>query len=259
MAGSVYYGLTDWDGFTEKYIGFKNYIDVFTSTDFGRVIFNNIIILACVPIAVFASLFIGNALRDLPGAGPIRNIIFLPTVFSWVIIGIAAHQVFAKNGAINWVLTHIGLKMIAINWFDNSWSALTVLCITFVWAMIGPNMIILMSGYATLDTSLEDAARVDGARNVQVFVHITIPLMRRFLVFALIFTIIFAFTNIFSLIYVMTGGGPGYSTTTLEYYIYRQAFNVGNFGRASSLGVVLLVFMALGGWLVTRFARGSEA
>src|SRR5439155_25487351 len=106
------------------------------------------------------------------------------------------------------------------NMLSHERSALVAVMITFVWSMFGTNLIIFLAGMATIDQELYDAARVDGAGSFTVMIKVTIPLLRRFIQFAFIITLITAFTALFSLIFVMTGGGPGYGTTTLELFIY---------------------------------------
>ena len=123
--------------------------------------------------------------------------------------------------------------------------------------MLGYELIFL-AGMATIDQELYDAARVDGAGSFTVMTRITIPLLRRFIQFTFIVTLITAFTALFSLIFVMTGGGPGYGTTTLEFFIYEQGFSTGDFGLASTAGVTLFVAVAVVGLLQVRLLRTED-
>jgi len=137
-------------------------------------------------------------------------------------------------------------------------TALVAVMITFVWSMFGTNLIIFLAGMSTIDQELYDAARVDGAGSFTVMLRITIPLLRRFIQFTFIVTLITAFTALFSLIFVMTGGGPGYGTTTLEFFIYEQGFSTGDFGLASTAGVVLFVAVAAVSLLQVRLLRTED-
>jgi ABC-type sugar transport system permease subunit len=116
---------------------------------------------------------------------------------------------------------------------------------TFAWAMFGINTVIFISGLATIPPDLFDAARVDGAGTFRVLRHVVLPLMRRFVGLAFVVTLISGFTGIFGLIFVMTSGGPGFSTTTLEFQVYQEAFALGNFGTAAALGMVLFAMMVV--------------
>jgi multiple sugar transport system permease protein len=113
--------------------------------------------------------------------------------------------------------------------------------VTFIWSVFGTNTIIFITGMATLDREVYEAARVDGASAFTTFRRITIPMLMRFIQFAFILTLITAFTALFSLIFIMTGGGPGFGSTTLEFYVYQQGFKVGAFGYAAAIGIVLFV------------------
>ena len=99
---------------------------------------------------------------------------------------------------------------------------------------------------------------MDGARAWQTFRRITVPLLKRFIQFALMMTLISAFTALFSLIFVMTSGGPGYGTTTLEFFVYQTAFATGQFGTGAMLGVILFVIMATVGIVQVRLLRTKE-
>ena len=132
------------------------------------------------------------------------------------------------------------------------------MAITFVWSMIGTNTIIFLTGMAALDPTLAEAARVDGASAMQVLLHITMPQLKRFIQFAVIMTLISAFTALFSLIFVMTGGGPGFGTTTLEFFVYQTGFAQGYFGTGAMLGFILFIIMAIVGLAQIRLLRSRD-
>ena len=127
-------------------------------------------------------------------------------------------------------------------------SALAALAITFIWSMVGTNTIIFLTGMATLDPTLIEAARVDGLSRLQIFFRVTLPLLTRFVQFAFVITVISAFSALFSLIFVMTGGGPGFGTTTLEFFVYQTGFQQAQFGTGALYGIILFVIMASSGW-----------
>jgi ABC-type sugar transport system permease subunit len=136
--------------------------------------------------------------------------------------------------------------------------ALVAVMITFIWSMLGCNMVIFLAGMATIDQEIYDAAKVDGAGPLTILFRITLPLLRRFAQFTFIFSLIMAFSGIFSLIFVMTGGGPGFGTTTLEFYIYQEAFSSGDFGTAATAGTVLFVAILVISMLQLRIFRGND-
>ena len=244
LGQAVYYSFTRWDGLSSSWIGTANYERLFSDPTFWRVIGNNLLLLASVPFAILIPLLVAYLLNEhVRGWRFFRSAYFLPTSISWVVIGMVSLRVFAKEGVLNTMLETVGLGFLRTDMLAGELSAMTAVAITFIWSVFGTNTIIFITGMATLDREVYEAARVDGAGPLTTFVKITIPMLMRFIQFAFILTLITAFTALFSLIFVMTGGGPGYGTTTLEFYIYQQGFHVGVFGYAAAIGIVLFVIV----------------
>lgn len=243
---TFYYSFTTWNGLSSTWQGFSTYLHLFRVPSFGRVLLNNGVLLLSVPIAVFVPLSIAFLLDSkVPGWRFFRGAFFLPATISWVVIGMVAVRFFTHDGILNQALGAIGLAGLQQNMLSSGRIAIIPVAITFIWSQVGPNTLILLTGLATIDRSLYDAARIDGADSMGLIRHISFPLLKRFLLLSLTITLIAAFTALFSLIFVMTGGGPGYATTTLEFYIYQRAFDQGQFGLGSTLGVVLLTIMVV--------------
>jgi multiple sugar transport system permease protein len=237
---AVYHSFTSWDGLTSTWIGLANYQRLFADTTFWQVVFNNLLLLASVPVAILIPLLVAYLLNEhVLGWRFFRSAYFLPTAISWVVIGMVAIRFFALEGILNNVFRAAGLDGIRLNMLGGELSAMLAVIITFIWSTFGTNTIIFITGMATLDREIYEAARVDGAGAFTTFRRITIPMLMRFIQFSFILTLITAFTALFSLIFVMTGGGPGYGTTTLEFYVYQQGFTVGVFGYGAAIGVVL--------------------
>jgi multiple sugar transport system permease protein len=240
---TFYYSLTRWNGINATFIGFANYERLFTDPTFWRVVLNNVILLAAIPFAILIPLAIAFLLNEhVFGWRFFRSVYFLPTAISWVVIGIVAVRVFAQRGMLNSVLTMLGIP-IQTDMLASELSAMGAVAITFIWSVFGTNTIVFITGMATLDRDVYEAARVDGASALAMFRHITIPLLMRFIQFAFVLTLITGFTALFSLIFVMTTGGPGFGTTTLEFFVYQTAFSQGDFGYAAAVGVVLFVIV----------------
>lgn len=256
---AVYYSMTKWDGLTAQWIGPSTYVKEFENPAFWRVLENNALLLIAVPTAMIIALVIAYVLNQhIPGWRIFRTLIFLPTAISWVVIGMVASRVFAQQGTLNQVARALGLDFLQTDLLAGERSALVAIAIVFVWSMIGTNMIIFLTGFATLDMSLIEAAQVDGASMWVTFWHITIPQLKRFMQFSFMITTISAFTALFSLIFVMTGGGPGYGTTTLEFFVYQTAFSRGDFGLGAMLGIILFVIMAAIGIVQQRVLRAAD-
>ncbi len=238
---AAYYSFTRWDGLQSSWIGIGNYQRLFGDPNFWRVVLNNVILLAAVPIAILIPLLVAYLLNEhVLGWRFFRSAYFLPTAISWVVIGMVAIRVFAVDGILNHLLAAVGLSL-QTDMLAGEYSAMIAVTITFIWSVFGTNTIIFITGMATLDREVYEAARVDGASAFTTFRKITIPMLMRFIQFAFILTLITAFTALFSLIFIMTGGGPGFGSTTLEFYVYQQGFQVGAFGYAAAIGIVLFV------------------
>jgi multiple sugar transport system permease protein len=241
VAQAFYYSLTNWDGITSTWVGIGNYQRLFGDPTFWQIMGNNLLLLASIPVAILIPLLVAYLLNErVTGWRFFRSAYFLPTAISWVVIGMVAIRFFANQGILNAVLAPVGLHA---DMLSHDLTAMLAVIITFIWSVFGTNTIIFITGMATLDRDIYDAARVDGAGSVATFWRITIPMLMRFIQFAFILTLITAFTALFSLIFVMTGGGPGYATTTLEFYVYQQGFTVGVFGFAAAIGIVLFVIV----------------
>jgi ABC-type sugar transport system permease subunit len=243
---TMYYSLMQWDGLSAVWNGAGNYLSLLHSADFGNVLINNALLLLSVPFAVMVPFFIALIIAaEPPGWRWVRALIFLPATLSWVVTGIVWLRVFSSDGMLNASLRAIGLGGLQMDLLGSVHTAIVPIALTFVWSQIGQNTLIFLTGFSSIDASVLEAATIDGAGFFSAVRTIILPLMTRFIIFATIITLIAAFTALFSLIFVMTGGGPGFSTTTMEFYIYRLAFGQTNFGMGATVGVVLLVVIAL--------------
>src|SRR5256885_8747910 len=172
-----------------------------------------------------------------------RSAFFLPTAVSWVVIAFVARRFFDpdKQGILRSLLDHTGLGFWHPNLLGHEHSALMAVMITYVWSVFGTNLIIFLAGMSTIDQEIYDAARVDGAGSFTVMWRITFPLLKRFVQFAFIISLITAFSALFSLIIVMTNGGPGYGSATLEVFIYEKAVTESNLGVGATARVGLFL------------------
>jgi ABC-type sugar transport system permease subunit len=256
---AVYYSMTTWDGLTATWIGPSAYTTALRDPTFWRVVQNNVLLLLAVPFAIGIPLILATLLNEhVRGWRVFRSVYFLPTAISWVVIGVVAVQLFAYNGLLNHLLALVGFGSLRTDLLAGERTALLALGITFVFSMVGTNTIIFLTGMATLDPALLEAARVDGLNSRQIFLHVTLPLLKRFVQFSFVITVISAFSALFSLIFVMTNGGPGYGTTTLEFFVYQSAFSQGQFGTAALYGIILFVIMATVGLVQLRVIRAED-
>ena len=256
---AIYYSMTTWDGISSTWIGPSTYTTALSDPILWRVLQNNALLLLSVPFAIGVPLGIAALLHEhVRGWRFFRSVYFLPTAISWVVIGMVAVQFFALSGLMNAMLRAVGLASLQTDMLAGQRSALAALAITFVWSMLGTNTIIFLTGMATLDPTLIEAARVDGLTRRQIFFRVTVPLLKRFIQFSFVITVISAFSALFSLIFVMTNGGPGFGTTTLEFFVYQSAFAQGQFGTGALYGIILFVIMIVVGLVQLRLIRSED-
>ena len=258
---TFYYSFTNWDGFTSQWIGFAAYGRLFHNPEFVTVLENNGVMVLAIPVAIALPLAVAFLLNThLRGWKFFRSVFFLPTAVSWVVIAFVARRFFDpdKQGILQSVLDHTGLGFWHPDLLSHEHSALVAVMITFIWSVFGTNMIIFLAGMSTIDQEIYDAAKVDGAGSFTVMLRITFPLLKRFVQFAFIISVITAFSALFSLIIVMTNGGPGYGSTTLEFFIYEQAFTENNFGVGATAGVVLFALVFTVSIVQMRLLRSDD-
>lgn len=237
--------LTNWSIIgVPKFIGFKNYLVLFRNSTFWFSLINNLYFtVATVPITIVLAFAFAVLLnKSLPGRGVFRTAIYMPFVVSTVASGILWLWIFnADFGVFNYLISLFGIK--PIDFFTNGNIAMIPIIFTTIWARVGYNMVIYLASLQDVPRSYYEASLIDGANQWQQLRYITIPLLRPTHLFVFIMAIIFSFKS-FDLIYIMTRGGPGNSTTTIAVYIYKMAFELGKMGRASALGVILFIIMA---------------
>ena len=159
---AVWISFLKTDGVTSKFIGLKNYVDIFAAPLVHEVFVTNLKFLIAIPVVIFLGLFTAVLLyQEVWGWRFFRIILFLPSVLSASVIGLMFRSAFTLNGPINSALITLGLT--PINFFARANMAILVVVLALIWAGFGYAMIILLSGLTTIDTDLFGAAEVDGA------------------------------------------------------------------------------------------------
>lgn len=209
-----------------------------------------------VPATVLIALGLASIVNQhLPGMRLFRLALFIPFITSTAVVAIVWKSMYAPNGAVNEVLRSLNLP--TADWLSDPTLALPAVAVMAVWKQVGFNMLILLAGLQTVPEELKEAARLDRANWFQVYVRIVLPLMAPIVLLVTILTTIDSF-QVFDATYVMTGGGPGYSTTTLVYYIFNSAFVDLRMGYAAAIALALLVVILTISLIQRRLFRSSE-
>jgi len=256
---AIYISFHEWTLIgTPEFIGLKNYERLIRDGRFWQSLGNTLIYTgATVPLSIGLGLGLALGLnRDLWGRSVLRSIYFLPVIVSNVVTAIMGAWIFNDNyGVINTMLKEISLP--SVPWLSSTFWAPVSLIATTVWTRLGFCMVIYLASLQTISPTYYEAAEIDGAGPLEKFRYITWPLLRPTTFLLLIINIIFSF-QVFDLIYVMTNGGPGFSTTLIVQYIYRKAFVDSEMGYASAIGLVLFLLIVAFTVIQWRISRRSE-
>jgi multiple sugar transport system permease protein len=228
-----------------EFIGLKNYVRLFSDKVFWISLSNTVYYtIGTVPLSMAFGLAGAIFLnRKIPLRTFFRGVFFAPVVVSLVATGLIWAWMFNPNyGLINHLLAKIGID--GPNWLSSPDWAMSSVILTTLWVRTGYCLVIYLAGLQAIPDSLYEAAEIDGANSWQKFWYVTLPLLRHTTVFVLVISVIYGFM-VFDLIYTMTNGGPGYSTTVIVQYIYQKAFVEGEMGYASALGTILFLIMML--------------
>ena len=228
-----------------EWVGLANYAKLVGDPVFWQSFGNTIAFtILTVPITMVGGLGLAVLMNSvLPARGVFRTVIVLPMVISGVASGMIAGIIFYQsNGIINKVLSAVGLYPVA--WQSDGLPALISVVIVAIWLRIGFNMVIYLAGLQGIEPQLYEAARIDGASRWQQLRSITAPLVGPSTFFLLIMNVIASF-QVFDLIFVMTGGGPGNSTSVLVTYAYRNGFQIREQGYGAAIGIVILIITLL--------------
>ncbi len=241
VAVSFLMSFTHWDIISSpEWIWLENYITLWQSDLFWEVVWNTVyFILLAVPLSVVASLALALAANTtLKGIVFFRTAYFLPVVSSMIAVALVWSWIYnPEYGLLNYLLDlFFGIRGPA--WLDSTSWALPAMVIVTVWKGLGYSMVIFLAGLQNIPQELYHAATIDGAGVWKKFRHITLPMLSPTTFFVLVITLINSF-QVFEQTYVLTKGGPANSTLTMSYYIYQNAFQFFQMGKAAALSYVL--------------------
>jgi ABC-type sugar transport system permease subunit len=226
------------------FVGLANFAELARDRLFWTTLKNTALYVLYVPVTMGLALALALLLNRRGGARGervLRAVVFLPYVTSTVAIGIVWQWMFnADFGLVNYALSLIGLP--ALDWLGRPGTALLALIVVTVWTQVGYQMVVFLAGLQAIPPSYHDAALVDGATAWQRLVHVTLPLLRPVVLFVLVTGVIAGF-QVFTLVYLMTEGGPLHSTDVIVYRIYQTAWEFLRFGYASAMAVVLFAVL----------------
>lgn len=260
---SGYYSLLDWNGAGKAtYIGFANYVEMFTnpSTYFVKGIVNSAI-LAGLSVFVQLPLALGLALvisRGIKFEGLFRNVYFIPVIISTTVIGQLWMKIYhPNNGMLNVLLQSIGLAGWKRSWLADPVLSLGAAFFVLIWQYIGYHMLLLYSAIKAIPSSLYEAAEIDGCTKSQLNRHISIPLILPMIKVCATFALIGSLKT-FDLIYVLTKGGPIHATEVPTTLMFANIFLNYRYGMGSSMAIFILLECLLLTVLVQRLFKVED-
>jgi multiple sugar transport system permease protein len=251
-----------WKPKDNRFIGLGNYLQALQDEVFWISLRNTLIWIVGVVVLQlllgFATALLLN--RDFKWRGLARSLILIPWVTPSVITALMWRWMYdGNNGVINDLLVRIGFLKSYFPWLANSFTALPAIMIALMWQGFPFFAIMILAGLQAIPKSLYEAAEVDGATTWQKFARITLPMLVPILFTSILLRVIWV-ANSMDVIYIMTGGGPGYATHTLPVYSFIRAYKALDFGYASTIAIFLtFLLIAIVAGYVIRVLRSQEA
>lgn len=234
-------------GSVGSFVGLQNYVQAFRDPIAWTALRDTIIYaVGTVPTQMLIGLAVAVLLDNIERLKVVfRTLYYIPVITSWVVVSVLFRYMFSSDaGPINTLLHVLHITQDNVGWLINPPTALFVIGLLGVWKGVGWSMLIFLAALQGVPRELKEAAAVDGAGPVRTYVRIVIPQLGPVALVVLILLVIGSF-NVFTSVYLITGGGPVHETEVLLTYMYHQAFDFLDFGYGSALAylVALLVFI----------------
>lgn len=245
-AMSFLYSVTNWSVYNTqfRFVGLKNYGKLFQDAKTMAAIRHSVKYAVLITViqntlAIFLAVLLNKKSRAV---NFVKSITFLPAVLSIMVVGYLFQYIMtsADSGVLNSIIQFFGGK--PVNWLGSEKIALYSVLITQVWQWTGWSMVIYIANLKSIDSSLYEAAEIDGASPGQTFFRITLPLLYPAASFNILMSLIGGM-KMFDAVFVMTKGGPGYATETIMTTLIREGFNSGKTAYACAFAVVFFVIV----------------
>jgi len=258
---AVRYSFFKWSGGPKmQFIGLDNYRNLLVDSNFWHAFLNNLLIVAFsvvgqIGIAFVISIFLMSKLAKWKGFH--RTVIFIPVVLSSVVIGFLWGMIYNQDaGMLNWLLRTVGLESWIKPWLDDPGIVMYSVTVPIVWQYIGFYLIIFLAAMQSINSEVYEMAELDGATGFKKMLHITLPLLAPTIKIAVMLCIA-GNMKAFDSIFVMTGGGPGSSSTVMAQYAYDKSFKAYKLGYGSAISVgIMILSVAL--ILISRLIGGKN-
>ncbi|MCL5073152.1 MAG: sugar ABC transporter permease [Actinobacteria bacterium] len=248
----------DWRGLStgsEKFIGIKNFIELFHDNIFWKALFNNFsLFIFVITLSVIIALFFAYMLSiRIKATGFYKATWLFPNMLGdIVVVTIWLFIYHPTMGMLNFFLDKIGINVGSIAWLGNSSTALIAVALPMIWKYMGLYIILFLAAIQEIPESYLEAAKIDGASKKQEFFSVILPLIKPTIAVAVVFMMFNSFSVIFTYIKFLTDGGPYRSTEVLPTYIYEVGFDLHRFGYGSAISVITFIFISIIAVFVVR-------
>lgn len=253
----IAYSFTDWNSYSKEvhfvgldnfktiFSGGQNYIDYIKNT----LLFTLYTVILKTVIGLFLAVLLHQGIRRLSHI--YRVIIYLPVVLPMIAVGLVFRSILnPRRGALNVFFRAVGLEGLALPWLVDPNIALFSVIGVDTWKGAGYIMVILIAGLQSIPQELYEAADIDGAGAITKFRFVTLPLLRPALIVVTVLNLLYGL-RVFDIVYVLTGGGPGYATDVVFTAVFDE-FSKGRYGVGTALSSVLFVIMTVASFFVVR-------
>lgn len=247
---SIILSFTEWKGYatvSPVFVGLNNYKEMFQDKIFylalkNTCLYMGINILIQIPVGLLLALFLVNCRK---GTRFYKAAFFMPVILSATAIALMWKFILAPNdGLLNTVLNTIGLGSFTHVWLGEQGTVMPAIAMVGAWQGVGYVMILMLAAIVNVPDSLIESSRIDGASGFERTIYIVVPLIWQAIKTNIVLLIIGAI-KVCDIVYVMTGGGPFYSSEVLTTYMYTTSFKNGTFGLGSAIATFIFVFGAL--------------
>lgn len=242
--------LREWE-----YMGLDNFVTLFEDPNFYTSLKITLIFVGgSVALQFGVGLLMATVLnQQIRGSGIYRAVLIIPWTISAVIAAFSFKFILDDNfGILNYILNELGFG--SVGWLSDPNIVIWSLVIANMWYGTPFTLLFLTAGLLSINPSLYEAARIDGASKMRSFFYITLPLLKPFIIINLVLITMWS-VNLFDIQLIMTGGGPLFSSTTASLYMYRQAFEFGLLSKGAAAGIILIVINLIVALFYVRYLR----
>ena len=258
---TLYLSFFDWNMTrpTKEFVGFENYVSVFTDPSFGKIMGNTALYILLLLLFDFAAPYVFSFILSFvvrKGKNFYKSSIFLPSVISLVVgTMIFVWLLNPISGPVSAAAKALGLEVPI--WSNTQGLVIVVLSIITSWKIFGYNFIVVMAGVSSVPLEVVEAARLDNIPTWRIFLNIVVPMSSSTGIYVLILSIVTGMQQIFTPINMVTKGGPDNASTNLIYAVYDQAFGFFKTGTASAYAILMMLLFGFLLFLEFKFVEKS--